>query len=122
MPVGFRHDIHKGQCLGILIDLHAGNFAAQDLGEDAGGIVGHCSPSIRHGPLYAGHPYGERVMGGPDKPGHDDKGKRRAGHPFFLNGACCANSKIFSDTAARSASRKSSTARDRPLWMMTWAL
>jgi hypothetical protein len=43
-------------------------------------------------------------------------------HSFFLNGACRASSAIFSVTAARSTSRKSSTARVRPLWTITWAL
>src|SRR5262249_25483363 len=43
-------------------------------------------------------------------------------HQLFLKGACRARSAIFSVTAARSASRNSSTARARPLWAITWAL
>src|SRR6185369_8830483 len=35
-----RHDVEKGQHMVVFIDLVAGKFAAQDLGEDVVGVVG----------------------------------------------------------------------------------
>jgi len=41
MAIGLGHDVHEAQGVLIFIDLEAGDLAAQDLGKDVVGVVGH---------------------------------------------------------------------------------
>src|SRR2546423_2179546 len=46
MAVAFRHHVHEGQGLVVLMHFDARNLAAQDLGEDVVLIVRHVSPAV----------------------------------------------------------------------------
>ena len=46
VALGLRHDVHEGERVGILMDVVAGDFAADDAGEDIVLVIGHLSAPV----------------------------------------------------------------------------